>query len=102
MALEQGNLQTTLAAAAGDDPALRAELRQAFADSLDGHIDLMRRARCDGNWVVAAQRVAGLAASFHADQLADLAEQALSGAPGDPVALRQLREFHREFVESED
>jgi HPt (histidine-containing phosphotransfer) domain-containing protein len=102
MALEHGSLQTTLAAAAGDDPSLHAELRQAFADSLEGHIDLMRRARCDGNWQVAAMRVAGLAASFHADQLAELAEEALDGAPGDPVALRQLQEFHREFVESED
>lgn len=102
MALEQGNLQTNLAAAAGDDPVLRAELRQAFADSLKGHIDLMRRARCDGNWQVAAQRVAGLAASFHAEQLAGLAEEALAGAPGDPVALRQLQEFHREFVETDD
>ena len=102
MALEQGSLQTTLAAAAGDDPGLRAALRQAFADSPQGHIDLMRRARCDGNWQVAAQRVAGLAASIHAEQLAELAEEALAGAPGDPVALRQLQEFHREFVESDD
>jgi hypothetical protein len=102
MALEQGGLQTTLAAAAGDDSSLHAELRQAFADSLEGHIDLMRRARCDGNWQVAAMRVAGLAASFHAEQLAELAEEALDGAPSDPVVLRRLQEFHREFAESED
>jgi hypothetical protein len=102
MALEQGGLQTTLAAAAGDDAELRAELRKAFADSLGSHIDLMRRARCDGNWQVAAMRVKGLAASFHAEQLAELADDALDGAPGDPVALRRLQEFHREFVETGD
>jgi len=102
MALEQGGLQTTLAAAAGDDAELRAELRQAFADSLGGHIDLMRRSRCDGNWRVAAMRVKGLAASFHAEQLSELADDALDGAPSDPVALRRLQEFHREFVEIED
>ena len=102
MALEQGSLRTNLAAAAGDDPALHAELRQAFADSLAGHIDLMRRARCDGNWQVAAMRVKGLAASFHAEQLDDLAEHALDGAPGDPVVLRRMQDFHREFVEADD
>jgi hypothetical protein len=99
MALEHG-LQTTLAAAAGDDPALRAELHQAFAESLAGHVDLMRRARCDGNWRVAAMRVKGLAASFHAEQLAELADEALDGAPGDPVTLKRLSEFHREFLQS--
>lgn len=102
MAIELGGLQTTLAAAAGDDPALHAELHQAFADSLAGHIDLMRRARCDGNWQVAAMRVKGLATSFHANQLAALADDALDGAPGDPVALRRLQEFLREFVESDN
>lgn len=102
MALEHGGLQATFAAAAGDDPALLTELRQAFADSLRGHIDLMRRARCDGNWQVAAMRVKGLAASFHAEQLAVLAEDALAGAPGDPVVLRRLQQFHRDFVESGD
>ena len=101
MALEQGSLQTTLAAAAGDDPVLHAELRQAFADSLASHLDLMRRARCDGNWQVAAMRVKGLAASFHAEQLDELAEDALDGAPGDPVVLRQMQDFHREFVEAD-
>lgn len=102
MAFEHAALDATLAAAAGDDPNLRAELRQAFAESLAHHVDLMRRARCDGNWRVAAMRVQGLAASFHATELVALAEEALEGAPGDPVALRRLHDFHRQFVEADD
>ena len=97
MAYEAGNLDATLAAAAGDDAALFAELREAFIDSLARQIDLLRRSRCDGNWQVAALRLKGLAASFHAEQLIALAEEALDGAPGDPAAIRRLQAFLDEF-----
>lgn len=97
MAYEAGNLDATLAAAAGDDAALFAELREAFVESLARQIDLLRRSRCDGNWQVAALRLKGLAASFHAERLIALAEEALDGAPGDPAAIRRLQAFLDEF-----
>ncbi|MCB2059383.1 MAG: Hpt domain-containing protein [Novosphingobium sp.] len=97
MALEAGALDTTLAAAAGDDPELFAELRAAFIESLTRQIDLLRRARCDGNWQVAAMRLKGLAASFHAEPLIELAEQALDSAPGEPSIVRRLQGFLDEF-----
>ena len=98
MAYQAGALDETLAAAAGDDPALFAELRTAFAESLARQIDLLRRARCDGNWQVTALRLKGLAASFHAEPLLDLAEEALDAAPGEPGVVRRLHLFHDEFV----
>ncbi|WP_338445286.1 Hpt domain-containing protein [Pelagerythrobacter marensis] len=97
MVHENGTLDATLAAAAGDDPALLAELRAAFVESLERQIDLLGRARCDGNWEVAALRLKGLAASFHAGPLLRLAEDAIAAAPGDPVILRKLRDFTRSF-----
>jgi len=93
MAYLSGDLDATLAAAAGDDLGLLRELRAAFVESIDRQIDLLHRARCDGNWQVAAMRLKGLAASFHADPLIALAEEALNGAPGDPVTLRRLKSF---------
>ena len=98
MAYESGALDATLAAAAGDDPALFAELRVAFTQSLGHHIDLLRRARCDGNWQVAAMRVRGLAASFNAEPLLVLADQALEAAPGEPAVVRRLQAFLDEFT----
>lgn len=97
MAYEAGALDATLAAAAGDDPVLMRELRASFHESLARQIDLLRRARCDGNWEVAAMRLKGLAASFQVWPLIALADQALVGAPGDPVVLRQLQAFLDEF-----
>ena len=93
MAYESGALDATLAAAAGDDPVLLAELRHAFVDSLARQVDLLRRSRCDGNWQVAAMRLKGLAASFHAESLTELAEDALEAAPGDPAIVRRLLVF---------
>ena len=62
MAYESAGLDATLAAAAGDDPALFHELRTAFLDSVSRQIDLLGRARCDGNWRISAMRLKGLAA----------------------------------------
>ena len=98
MAYESGALDATLSAAAGDDPALMAELRSAFAESLAAQVDLLKRARCDGNWNVAAMRIKGLAASFHAEMLIGLAEEALEAAPGEPVVIRKLENFIDEFA----
>ena len=93
MAYEQGGFDATLTAAAGHDPALLAELRAAFGESLDRQIDLLKRARCDGNWNIAAMRLKSLAASFHAGDLVVLAEEAIAAAPGEPTVVRRLERF---------
>jgi len=98
MAHEAGDFDATLAAAAGEDASLLRELRAAFVESLTQQIDLLRRARCDGNWEVAAMRLKGLGASFHAPELVRLAEQALDGAPGEPGVLRRLDSLCAEFT----
>lgn len=90
MAYENGALDATLAAAAGDDSALLQELRAAFLESANRQFDLLRRSRCDGNWNVAAMRLKGLAASFHAQDLLEAAQNALEAAPGEPASLREI------------
>lgn len=70
--------------------ALLAELRTALVESAERQLDLLRRARCDGNWQVAAMRLKGLAASFHAEDLLNAAEAALTAVPGEPGALREI------------
>lgn len=98
MAYEPGALDFTLAAAAGDDARLFCELREAFVGSIERQLDLLRRARCDGNWQMSALRLKGIAASFHADPLIALADEALGGAPGDPAVLRRIRNFLDDFT----
>lgn len=93
MAYEGGSLDANLAAAAGHDPELVRELRAAFIESAERQVDLLGRSRCDGNWQVAAMRLKGLAASFHAEGLLALAEEALDSAPGDPLVLRRLQKM---------
>jgi len=99
MAHEAGEFDATLAAAAGEDTALLHELRAAFVESLTQQVDLLRRARCDGNWEIAAMRLKGLGASFHAPELVRLADLALDGAPGEPGILRRLDRFCGEFTD---
>lgn len=91
MAYDPGALDASLAAAVGSDPGLLMELRVAFLESAARYIDLLGRARCDANWELSASRLKGLAASFGAPGMLSLAEEALTGAPGDPVVLRKLR-----------
>lgn len=98
MNYDTGTFDSTLAAAAGEDAALQAELRAVFADSLARQVDLLSRSRCDGNWQVAALRLRGLAASFHAADLVALADEALAGAPGEPGVVRRLRQRAEAFA----
>lgn len=98
MAYEAGALDATLAAAAGEDAVLFSELREAFIESLTRQIDLLRRARCDGNWHIAALRVKGLAASFHAEPLLEIAQQALEAAPGEPTVVNRMQAFLDDFA----
>jgi hypothetical protein len=98
MAYQDHAFDATLAAAAGEDLGLMAELRAAFSDSLDRHLDLLKRARCDANWAVAAQRLKGLAASFHAGDLIALADEAIHAAPGEPTVVRRIERFRERLA----
>ena len=100
MAHEAGEFDATLAAAAGEDLALLEELRAAFVESLVQQVDLLGRARCDGNWEVAALRLKGLGSSFNAPDLVMLATEALDGAPGDPSIVRKLSALSARFAAS--
>ena len=97
MVYDPGALDTSLAAAVGSDFELMAELRMAFVESAARHVDLMSRARCDANWSIAASRLKSLAATFGAVGLTAIADEALEGAPGDPVVLRKLRSAVDDF-----
>ena len=90
MSYESFAFDATLAAAAGEDEALFAELRASFVESVARQVDLLSRARCDGIWHIAAMRLKGLGAGFHAFPLIALADEALEAAPGDPVILARL------------
>ena len=97
MSYQNGALDATLAAAAGDDPVLLSELLVAFVKSAHKQLDLLKRSRCDGNWNVAALRLKGLAASFHADDLSQAADNALASAPGEPAAIRDIEKVLSRF-----
>lgn len=90
MTYESGSFETALAAAAGEDFALFAELRLAYLESASRQLDLMRRSRCDANWRGAAMRLQGIATSFDDTALARMALEALTGAPGDPTVVRLI------------
>ena len=93
MAYESGQLDATFSAAAGHDPVLLMELRLAFIESVERQLDLLRRARCDANWVIAAQGLKSLAASFHADVLIALSSEALDAAPGEPTVIARIARY---------
>lgn len=90
MAYDPGALDSTLAAVVGDDPVLAAELRAVFVDSAIGAVAAMRAAAASGDWIDAAQRMKGLAASFGALRLMAAAEEAIALPPGDPALLRRI------------
>lgn len=90
MAIESTRFNALLAAAVGDDADLVNELRGSVLTSALGHVDLLRRSRCDANWVMSARRLKGLAETFGLDDLVALAVTALDGAPGDPRVLMDI------------
>ncbi len=100
MVYDPGALNASLAAAVGADHLLLAELRAAFLEGAERHVDLMTRARCDANWHHSASRLKSLAGSFGAVGMMDLADEALTGAPGDPVILRKLQAALDDFASS--
>ena len=83
MSFEQA-LNTSLAAAVGDDQALVAELRSAFLESASRHVDAMQRATSDADWREAGLRLKGLAA------LMALAGHAAETGRGDAQALGEI------------
>lgn len=97
MAYESGSLET-LNAASGGDPELFAELRAAFTESLAKQIDLLERARCDGNWIVAATRIRSLAAAFQASDLLVISDEAMQCAPGEPTIIKRLKSYLESLV----
>jgi hypothetical protein len=97
--MDYGSFDTALKAAAGDNAALAEELRSDFVDSAKRQISLLSRSRCDANWQYAALRLKGLAASFGAGGVIELADEALEGAPGDPVVIRKLEHSISEIAQ---
>ena len=95
--MDYGAFDTALKAAAGDDAALAAELRASFVESAKRQLSLLSRSRCDANWQYTSWRLKGLAASFGATRLMELADEAGDGAPGDPVVVRKLEKAVREI-----
>jgi hypothetical protein len=98
MVYDPGALNTSLAAAVGIDHALLLELRAAFVEGAARHADLMSRARCDANWKHSASRLKSLAGSFGVVGMMEIADEALIGAPGDPVVLRKLQAALDDFA----
>lgn len=90
MAYDPGQIDATLAAAVGDEPALIAELRQAFHESAHNVVADLRRAEGDEPWRHAALRLQGLAASFGAVRLMALAGEAAKAPAGDIGVLRRI------------
>lgn len=91
MAYDPGAIDATLAAAVGDEPALIAELREAFLDSAKRALAAMLIAEDGESWRQGAWRLKGLAASFGAVRLMALAGEAAAAPVGDIQTLRRLR-----------
>lgn len=91
MAYDPGAIDATLAAAVGDSPALIAELRGAFLESVLRVVARLETATEAGAWRAAAGRLKGLAASFGAVRLMALADEVATAPPGDKAVLKRLR-----------
>ncbi|MGN7999951.1 Hpt domain-containing protein [Sphingomonas sp. 22176] len=90
MAYDPGAIDTSLAAAVGDDPALIAELRDAFLESVHRSVDMMRTSKGAEQWSGAALRLQSLAGSFGATSLMGLAEEAVRRSAQDGALLRRI------------
>ena len=91
MAYDPGAIDATLAAAVGDEPALIAELREAFLDSVKRGLTVLECAEGDDEWRAAAFRLRGLAASFGAIRLMAIATEAAESEAHDAGLMRRLR-----------
>jgi hypothetical protein len=91
MAYDPGAIDSTLAAAVGDEPLLIVELREAFIDGVKRGVSTMKSAESQEAWSAAALRLKGLAASFGAVRLMTLANEAALAPERDAEVLRKLR-----------
>ena len=91
MAYDPGAIDATLAAAVGDEPALIAELREAFLDSVKRGLAVLEAAEGDEAWRAAAFRLRGLAASFGAIRLMAIATEAAESEAHDAGLIRRQR-----------
>ncbi|WP_033919921.1 hypothetical protein [Sphingomonas sp. 37zxx] len=91
MAYDPGAIDATLAAAVGDEPALIAELREAFLDSTQRALAALTLAETGDAWTAGAWRLKGLAASFGAVRLMAVADEAAAMPAGDLAMLRKLK-----------
>lgn len=90
MAYDPGALEAALSAAVGDAPSLIAELRGAFFQSAQGHIDAMAHAGSTDEWRDAGLRLHSLAASFGALRVMDAATAASRAPRHDKVAMQKI------------
>jgi histidine phosphotransfer protein HptB len=90
MAYDPGAIDATLAAAVGDEPALIADLREAFLEGVQRCLEAMKSADNPDGWAAAALRLKGLSASFGAIRLMALASEAANGQAHDGAILRRL------------
>src|SRR5690606_37941617 len=100
MAYDPGALETALAAAVGDDPALVMELRAVFLQSVMAHADAMKRAQTAADWQMATWRLKGVATSFGATRLMAVAENATASQLGDADILRKVDRAIARFRDS--
>ena len=91
VAYDPGEIDATLAAAVGDDPALVAELREAFLESAKRSLAALEAAADADAWRDAAWRLKGLAGSFGAVRLMELADRIADGPNADPDLLKRAR-----------
>ena len=91
MAYDPGAIDSTLAAAVGDDPGLIAELRIALVDSAERTLGALAMATDAESWAAAAWRLRGLAASFGAVRLMALATEAANAKQPEPALLAKLK-----------
>lgn len=91
MSYEGLSLDAALAVAVGEDPALTYELRRAFLESAARQIDMLERARDDGEWQQALWRFKGLCGSFGITAMAPLIEEAEQAAAGNTDIVMRIR-----------
>lgn len=90
MAYQPAHIDAILAAAVGDDPTLMQDLRHAFLQSADEHVQALTQAASVSEWHMAAWRFKGLCATFGLSDLTTLADAATEAPKGDPVLLRRI------------
>ncbi len=90
MSLGTGDFHALLASAVGEDQHLADDLRAAVVESARHHLTLLTAASGADDWVTAAHRLKGLAASFGLDRLSGCARAALDNGVSNPRILGKI------------